>query len=502
MGRNGRIRRAPGFTDRAGDDFEQIEASIRVAREVLYARGYQPIETPLIEQTELFLRRSGGLLSSQLFDFMAPDGSNVSLRPELTAPVVRHALERTDRALPMRIQYASPIFRYAERAYDAPSNPIPNNRQFIQIGAELIGASQAHADGEIIGAAYTLARRLGIRDASIRIGHVGLIREILGRFNLSDRARLFLANSMSALSNGGDDVSSVESEAKRLGLMPTDGQKTIETQASAAELLSRLASGSVRLPESSDVTSRTATDIVAGLQRKVEWDIRNADFPNALALMREIAQLNSGEVVHEDRPKQENYPESRETTGQRHFDTIERASKLTDQFGLNSLTSLDDLIALVEAAELSGVDSTDMSVDLGLSASIAYYSGMIFEVRAVENGESVVLGGGGRYDGLASALGSEQTLPALGFALNLDTILDLVGSDDVSARKRRYIVLSPVNKDAVDEVVEKAEKLRSEGHSVVSLFDFSVDAEALVESMGNAEVIKVGSSSEIEAGAE
>ena len=218
--------------------------------------------------------------------------------------------------------------------------------------------------------------------------------------------------------------------------------------------------------------------------------------------MREIAQLNSGEVVHEDRPKQENYPESRETTAQRHFDTIERASKLTDQFGLNSLTSLDDLIALVEAAELSGVDSADMSVDLGLSASIAYYSGMIFEVRAVENGESVVLGGGGRYDGLASALGSEQTLPALGFALNLDTILDLVGSDDVSAQKRRYIVLSPVNKDAVDEVVEKAEKLRSEGHSVVSLFDRSVDAEALVESMGNAEVIKVGSSSEIEAGAE
>lgn len=502
MGRNGRIRRAPGFNDRAGDDFELIEASTRIARETLYARGYQPIETPLIEQTELFLRRSGGLLSSQLFDFMAPDGSNISLRPEVTAPVVRHALERTDSTLPLRFQYASPIFRYAERAYDAPSSPIPNNRQFIQIGAELIGASQAHADGEIIAAAYNLAQRLGVRDVSIRIGHVGLIREILGRFNLSDRARLFLANNVSELAKGGDDVSSVEAEAKRLGLIPTDGQNTIATQASASELLSRLASGSVRLPEASDVTSRTAADIVAGLQRKVEWDTRNVDFPNALALMSEIAQISNGEIRSEGIPKPKNDPERCGTTARRHFDTIHKARELTDQFGLNSLNSLDDLMALVESAELSGVDSVDISVDLGLSASIAYYSGMIFEVRAVEDGKHVVLGGGGRYDGLASALGSEQPLPALGFALNLDTILDLIGSANVSAQKRRYIVLSPMSDEAVDEVVERAEKLRSEGHSVVSLFDCSVDAEAVAKSIGNAEVVKVGSASEIEADAE
>ena len=200
MGRNGKIRRAPGFEDRAGRDFERLDSAIRSARDVLYSRGYQPIETPLIEQTELFLRRSGGLLSSQLFDFLAPDGSDITLRPELTAPVIRHALEQDGTMYPMRYQYASPIFRYTERPFDAPPNSVPSKRQYIQAGAELIGATQAAADGEIIATAYEMAKRLGIQDVAIRVGHVGLIWEMLGRFNLSERAALFLANHVSDFS--------------------------------------------------------------------------------------------------------------------------------------------------------------------------------------------------------------------------------------------------------------------------------------------------------------
>ena len=111
MGRNGKIRRAPGFADRSGRDFEVLDSAVRTVREVLYTRGYQPIETPLIEQTELFLRRSGGLLSSQMFDFTAPDGSDISLRPELTAPVIRFALEQETEsatlALPVRVAHIS-----------------------------------------------------------------------------------------------------------------------------------------------------------------------------------------------------------------------------------------------------------------------------------------------------------------------------------------------------------------------------------------------------------
>lgn len=486
LGRNGRILRAPGFDDRAGRQFERIDAAIRITRDVLYARGYQAVETPLIEQTELFLRRSGGLLSSQLFDFVAPDGSDISLRPELTAPVVRHALEQQDAVLPMRFQYASPIFRYTERPYDAPASAVPNKRQFIQIGAELVGASHPQADGEIIGAAYELARCLGVEHVSIRIGHVGLIRELLGRFNLSERARLFLANNVSALALCEDEGKSVEEEAVRLGMMPLMGQQRIETQASAIDLLSRLASGSVMLPAESELTSRSAEDIVAGLRRKVEWDSANEDFPMVLDLMRQLSKVRSLAIAPENKPV-EKYDRSRcGKSTVRHDDTISAARTL-----IGELDGLDDLASVVDAAESNGVDDLDLSVDFGFAASIAYYSGMIFEVNGWIEDEHVVLGGGGRYDGLASALGSDTDLPALGFALNLDTVLETTSDSDWASSDRRYIVVAPAYEGIVDDVVERAESLRSEGHNVVTVFDPGDDVERLAKSLGDAEVMRV-----------
>ncbi len=482
IGRNGRIRRAPGFEDRTGRDFERIEESINIARGVLHGLGYQPIEPPLIEQTELFLRRSGGLLSSQLFDFIAPDGSDISLRPEMTAPVVRHALEISGGQVPQRFQYAAPIFRYTERPYDAPSSSVPNKRQSIQIGAELVNASQPYADGEIIFAAYTLARRLGLDKVSVRVGHIGLIRELLSRFDLSERARMFLADSVTGLADSDGDSGSIETEAARLGLLPSTGQQMIETQASAADLLSRLASGSVRLPETSELTTRSADEIVAGLRRKVEWDARNVDFPDALALIRQIANFKSTRV-DADRC---------EASSRRLLATIDAARRLTEGYGLESLRSLDNLTSVVEAAELNGVDGSDVTVDLGLGASIAYYSGMIFEVSTVVAGKNIVLGRGGRYDGLASALGSEAELPALGFALNLDAVLELTRDGQPEAAVRRYIVVSPTDDIFVEDVVKKAVELREAGHNVVSLFDSQVDADEVAQSIGNACVMRVG----------
>lgn len=478
--RNGKIGRAPGFEDRAGRYFERVEALMNVARDVLYARGYQPIETPLIEQTELFLRRSGGLLSSQLFDFSAPDGSEVSLRPELTAPVVRHVLEQPTLPMPRRLQYGSPIFRYAERPYDEPPSSVPNKRQFIQVGAELVGDAHCFADGETIASAYELGRASNIDQVSIRIGHVGLIREVLGCFELSERSRVFLANNVTRLAEP-DGATAVVDEAKRLGLIPTEGRQGSQTQASAADLLSRLATGSVRLPGSSDSVTRRAEDIVDGLRRKVAWDANNADFSSALNLMAKLAKTDSFGVG--------NGKSMRQATP---VDAVGAARSLLKEHGLGELRSLDKLMSIIDAAVSNGVTDSDISVDFGLSASIAYYSGMIFEVRGHVGGTVKVLGGGGRYDGLASALGSPTELPALGFALNLDIIAELAGDGFSCEPRRQYVVLSPTNNKAAKEVAATASRLRNEGKNVVSLFDPKYDAEAVARTMGDASVVKVG----------
>ena len=139
-----------------------------------------------------------------------------------------------------------------------------------------------------------------------------------------------------------------------------------------------------------------------------------------------------------------------------------------------------------------------MIVDLGLGAPIAYYSGMIFEVSAVLGGQNVVLGRGGRYDGLASALGSERELPALGFALNLDDVLELTRCGQPERAERSYIVVSPTDDSFVEDVVKKAVELREAGHNVVSLFDSQVDAEKVARSIGNARVTRVGNTGSID----
>ena len=76
-------------------------------------QGYQAVHTPLLEQTELFVRKSGGDLVNSLYTFQDPGGNTVSLRPEFTSSVIRHYVEVADTLRgPVRWQYGGPVFRY------------------------------------------------------------------------------------------------------------------------------------------------------------------------------------------------------------------------------------------------------------------------------------------------------------------------------------------------------------------------------------------------------
>ena len=321
----------------------------------------------------------------------------------------------------------------------------------------------------------------------VRIGHVGLIWEALGCFDLSERAKLFLANNVSRFADGVDLGTSVEEEAVSLGLMPSRGQHNVETQTSAAELLTRLASGSVQLPTATEQSSRTAEDVVGGLRRKLESGESNGDFPKAMELMRELAQLRSGHAEPSDGRDER----SRAPGILSHEDVITRAKELANACGLAQLQSLGNLTEVVKAAESAGVNTQDISVDLGLATSIAYYSGTIFEVGTYVDDELVSIGGGGRYDGLAESLGAENELPALGFALDLDTILDLNDGSASAHASREYTVLKPSDENAAGAVLQAASDLRAKGRSVVSLFDPKVDASRVARSLGNADVARV-----------
>ena len=141
--------------------------------EVFARYGFREIRTPVFESTELFTRSVGAatdIVRKEMYTFDAGDES-VTLRPENTAPVVRafveHSLHRTVAAgYPERLYYLGPMFRY-ERPQKG------RQRQFHQLGAEVLGAPEPLADAETIEMVFALLDALGVRDRELRLNTVG-----------------------------------------------------------------------------------------------------------------------------------------------------------------------------------------------------------------------------------------------------------------------------------------------------------------------------------------
>ena len=136
------IRRLLGMRDEPSEELGRRTSLQKNLREHLSSHAYQAIDTPLLEPTELFLRKSGGELATRMYTFTDPGGDRVSLRPEFTSSVIRYYLERANgEPLPLRIQYSGPVFRHDESS---------GFKQFHQTGAEIIGAATPESDGEVL----------------------------------------------------------------------------------------------------------------------------------------------------------------------------------------------------------------------------------------------------------------------------------------------------------------------------------------------------------------
>ena len=150
------VCKLPGMVDRTGDGYNMQLDIQRALQGIVVREGYVYIDTPLLEATDLFGRKSGGELTSQIYSFVDSGGYSVSLRPEFTSSVIRHFVEEGKEAnMPMRWCYAGPVFRYGSEGSDI-------LREFYQIGAELIGLKGLEAEVEILDPGMRLAESIGL----------------------------------------------------------------------------------------------------------------------------------------------------------------------------------------------------------------------------------------------------------------------------------------------------------------------------------------------------
>src|SRR5712672_722150 len=144
----------------------------QAARDVFGSFGFAEIRLPIFEQTELFARSIGmetDVVSKEMYSFQDRDESSISLRPEATASVVRAYIEHGMQTLPgnVKLYYMGPMFR-RERPQKG------RYRQFYQIGAEVLGPSDAPGiDAEVIEMLLAFFERLKLKGAVLSINSIG-----------------------------------------------------------------------------------------------------------------------------------------------------------------------------------------------------------------------------------------------------------------------------------------------------------------------------------------
>jgi ATP phosphoribosyltransferase regulatory subunit len=148
------------------------------------AHGYERVKPPLIEFEDSLLASGGAALASQTFRLMDPSSHRMlALRSDMTMQVARIATTRlANRPRPLRLGYAGQVVQVA-------GSQLRPERQFGQVGAEILGAAAPGADAEVILMAAAATEDLGLTDLTIDLGLPTLVPSILAGFDLDGEAR-------------------------------------------------------------------------------------------------------------------------------------------------------------------------------------------------------------------------------------------------------------------------------------------------------------------------
>jgi len=166
------IRTVKGTHDILPGDTNKWQVLEKIIHGVGSRFGYQEIRTPIFEETQLFARSMGedtDIVSKEMYSWKDRDGTNLTLRPELTAPVVRSFIQHSlGTAAPLqRLYYIGPSFR-RERPQKG------RLRQFHQFGVEAFGSGNPEQDAEVIAMAWHILSQLGISESSaLQLNSIG-----------------------------------------------------------------------------------------------------------------------------------------------------------------------------------------------------------------------------------------------------------------------------------------------------------------------------------------
>jgi histidyl-tRNA synthetase len=169
------MQRLPGFRDIYPEEYAFRCYLFENWRRVARSFGFQEYDAPTLEPTELYKRKSGEELKTQLFRFVDQGGRDVCMRPEMTPTLARLVAARArEYRKPIKWFSISPFFRF-----EKPQKG--RLREFYQINCDILGDDTPAADAELIGLAIALHQVFGLTadDFFVRVNNRNLWAEFL-----------------------------------------------------------------------------------------------------------------------------------------------------------------------------------------------------------------------------------------------------------------------------------------------------------------------------------
>jgi histidyl-tRNA synthetase len=388
------------------EDVRRREYVIGIIKEVYERYGFEPLETPALENIETLMGKYGEEGNQLIFKILkrgaheATGEADLALRYDLTVPLARVVAEYRDKLPKFFKRYQiQPVWRA-----DRPARG--RFREFYQCDVDILGSRSMVVEAELIAAASDALEALGFNDFVIRLNH----RQVL---------------------NGFLSVFGVVSEKRAEALAALDKLEKIGRAGVAQELLQRgipidaVAKMSIFFQKMSEI-ARDFQDLTGVLPPPTRQQI--------------VASVN--DTVNDHLLKQ-----LRTDLGA--YEPAQRG--------------LDELDSIIKLAGANG-SSSRLRIDPGLARGLSYYSGAIIEINVADLAGS--LGGGGRYDNLVGMF-SGQDVPACGFSLGLERIIVVMTEREmfppqiVSAPAD--VMVSIWNEDSVADSIALAQELRSAG---------------------------------------
>ncbi len=362
--------------------------------------GYARVEPPIVQPAGPFLDVSGEDLRRRMFLTSDAEGNELCLRPDLTIPTARLHLASTSAGSEAAYFYLGPVFRQRESG----------GAEVQQAGIEIFGRGDAEdAEAEIIARSAEALTLYGIADAALTIGDRALLTGFLDALRVPRAWRRRILRDVTRQAGLGRDLAVLAPSAPAprdhsAFLTALDGADPKAARAVVEDMLSLAGINQVGGRSVGDIAERFIEQ--AGLRASASLPEATHDVLTRFLTVEGGPDGAVGEIT--------------QCVAEAKADgTIDGGSAEAEALDRALASFARRFARLGERVDLAGV-----TYSAAFGRQLDYYTGLVFEFRARGLPALGPLVGGGRYDGLLTALGSPDPVPAVGCAMFVERMTE------------------------------------------------------------------------------